>query len=322
MDKLKEQLKELLEKIKNIFKKDGKLSDGNNVDIKDSARKQLILKVFIYIFIIFFAIIILIPFYWMILTSLKTLDEVESIPPSLWLRFRDMMFVNYLNALSAAPYLRYMLNTVIVATISTVGTIFTTIFAAFAFARLNFKGRDIIFMILISTMMIPGEMFVITNYITVSRLGWYSPFNQTFGQALLALTLPFMTSIFYIFFLRQAFKQIPDELYLASKVDGTSDFKYLWKIMVPIAKPTIITITILNAMGTWSAYIWPNLVTKNVEYRLVTNGLRNAYLDLTGRIAYNEQMAAAMIVTFPLFVVFLLLKKYIMRGVSRSGIKG
>jgi len=317
-----DKLKELLEKIKNIFKKDGKLSDGNNVDIKDSARKQLILKVFIYIFIIFFAIIILIPFYWMILTSLKTLDEVESIPPSLWLRFRDMMFVNYLNALSAAPYLRYMLNTVIVATISTVGTIFTTIFAAFAFARLNFKGRDIIFMILISTMMIPGEMFVITNYITVSRLGWYSPFNQTFGQALLALTLPFMTSIFYIFFLRQAFKQIPDELYLASKVDGTSDFKYLWKIMVPIAKPTIITITILNAMGTWSAYIWPNLVTKNVEYRLVTNGLRNAYLDLTGRIAYNEQMAAAMIVTFPLFVVFLLLKKYIMRGVSRSGIKG
>ncbi len=322
MDKFKEQIKEQLDKIKNIFKKDGKLSDGNNVDIKDSARKQLIFKVFIYIFIIFFAIIILIPFYWMILTSLKTLEEVESIPPSLWLRFRDMMFVNYLNALSAAPYLRYMLNTVIVATISTVGTIFTTIFAAFAFARLNFKGRDIIFMILISTMMIPGEMFVITNYITVSRLGWYSPFNQTFGQALLALTLPFMTSIFYIFFLRQAFKQIPDELYLASKVDGTSDFKYLWKIMVPIAKPTIITITILNAMGTWSAYIWPNLVTKNVEYRLVTNGLRNAYLDLTGRIAYNEQMAAAMIVTFPLFVVFLLLKKYIMRGVSRSGIKG
>lgn len=318
-----DKLKEMFNKFKKLFIRDKKVLAEGAIDIKDSKRREIIALVLIYAFIVFFAIVVLIPFYWMILTSLKTLDQIEAeIPPSLWVSFKDMMFVNYLNALEAAPYLRYMLNTVIVATISTVGTIFTTIFASFAFARLNFKGRDIVFMILISTMMIPGEMFVITNYITVSRLGWYSPFNQTFGQALLALTLPFMTSIFYIFFLRQAFKQIPDELYLASKVDGTSDFKYLWRIMVPIAKPTIITITILNAMGTWSAYIWPNLVTKEVEYRLVTNGLRNAYLDLTGRIAFNEQMAAAMIVTFPLLVVFLLLKKYIMRGVSRSGIKG
>ena len=322
MDKLKEMIDKMIEKVKNLFKKEEVTSQDDKIDIKDSKRRAIISKIMVYSFIIFFAVLVLIPFYWMILTSLKTLEEVEADPPTLWLSLKDMMFVNYLNALNAAPYLRYMLNTVIVATISTVGTIFTTIFASFAFARLNFKGRDIVFLILISTMMIPGEMFVITNYITVSRLGWYSPFSQTFGQALLALTLPFMTSIFYIFFLRQAFKQIPDELYLASKVDGTSDFKYLWRIMVPIAKPTIITITILNAMGTWSAYIWPNLVTKEVEFRLVTNGLRNAYLDLTGRIAYNEQMAAAMIVTFPLFVVFLLLKKYIMRGVSRSGIKG
>ncbi|MCK5387694.1 MAG: carbohydrate ABC transporter permease [Candidatus Izimaplasma sp.] len=322
MENFKETLKNMIEKIKEVFKRKETTYSEETIDIKDSKRKAIIYKVVVYSFIIFFAILVLIPFYWMILTSLKTLEQVEEVPPTLWIAFKDMMFVNYLNALNAAPYLRYMLNTVIVATISTVGTIFTTIFAAFAFARLNFRGRDIVFMVLISTMMIPGEMFVITNYITVSRLGWYSPFNQTFGQALLALTLPFMTSIFYIFFLRQAFKQIPDELYLASKVDGTSDFKYLWRIMVPIAKPTIITITILNAMGTWSAYIWPNLVTKEIEYRLVTNGLRNAYLDLTGRIAYNEQMAAAMIVTFPLFVVFLLLKKYIMRGVSRSGIKG
>jgi len=316
------KMKKLKQINRKIFSKKEVMSNEDRIDIKDSRKKEIISKIIVYAFIVFFAIMILIPFYWMLLTSLKTLDKVEEIPPALWLSFKDMMFVNYLNALDAAPYLRYMLNTVIVSIVSTTGTIFTTIFASFAFARLNFKGRDILFMILISTMMIPGEMFVITNYITVSRLGWYSPFNQTFGQAILALTLPFMTSIFYIFFLRQAFKQIPDELYLASKVDGTSDFKYLWRIMVPIAKPTIITITILNAMGTWSAYIWPNLVTKEVEYRLVTNGLRNAYLDLTGRIAYNEQMAAAMIVTFPLFVVFLLLKKYIMRGVSRSGIKG
>ena len=305
-----------MEKLKKIRIKEDK------IDVKDSKRREIINKILLYMFIVFFAIMVLIPFYWMILTSLKTLNQVEADPPTLWIAIKDMMFINYLNALEAAPYLRYMLNTVVVAAISTCGTIFTTIFAAFAFSRLNFKGRDVVFMVLISTMMIPGEMFVITNYITVSRLGWYDPFSQTFGQALLALTMPFMTSIFYIFFLRQAFKQIPDELYLASKVDGTSDFKYLWRIMVPIAKPTIITITILNAMGTWSAYIWPNLVTKEIEYRLVTNGLRNAYLDLTGRVAYNEQMAAAMIVTFPLLVVFLLLKKYIMRGVSRSGIKG
>jgi multiple sugar transport system permease protein len=173
-------------------------------------------------------------------------------------------------------------------------------------------------------MMIPGEMFVITNYLTVTRLGWYSPLaaNQTLLDVFLALTMPFMTSVFYIFFLRQTFKQIPDELYLAAKVDGTKDWKYLWKIMVPIASPTILTITILNAMGTWSAYIWPKLVTTRVEYRLVTNGLREAYSTIGGRVNYNEQMAAALIVTTPLFIAFLFLRKYIMRGVSRSGIKG
>jgi multiple sugar transport system permease protein len=217
-----------------------------------------------------------------------------------------------------------MINTLTVAAISTVGTLFTTIFAAFAFSRLNFKGRDLLFVILISTMMIPGEIFVITNYSTVARLGWLGANNvpQIYSQALLAMTLPFMTSVFYIFFLRQSFKRIPDELYFAAKVDGTSDFKYLWRIMVPIAKPTIITITILNAMGTWNAYIWPNLVTDNANFRLVTDGLRNAYSELGGRTIFNEQMAAALIITLPLLVVFLLLKKYIMRRVSRSGIKG
>lgn len=292
------------------------------LNVKEKKRKEYIRIGLVYLFLIGFAILILIPFYWMILTSLKSMDEVLKNPPTVVLGFKDMVFKNYSNALDAAPYLRYMLNTVIVATISTIGTIFTTIFASFAFARLNFKGRDTLFLVLLSSMMIPGEMFVITNYITVSDLGWYNPFDQTYGEALMALSFPFMTSIFYIFFLRQAFRQIPDELYLAAKVDGTSDFKYLWRIMVPIAKPTIITITILNAMGTWSAYIWPNLVTKKDEFRLVTNGLRNAYEVIGGMTAYNEQMAAAMIVTFPLLVVFLTLKKYIMRGVSRSGIKG
>ncbi len=284
--------------------------------------KALVRTIAVYTFLILFAVFVFIPFYWMILTSLKTLEEIETaIKPSLFIRIKDMAFVNYYNAIQAAPYIRYMSNTLLIAFISTVGTIVTTITAAFAFARLNFRGRDTLFMALIATMMIPGEMFVITNFLTVKEFGWTSYTSQTYPQAVAALSFPFMTSVFYIFFLRQTFKTIPDELYLAAKVDGTSDFKYLRRIMVPIASPTIITITILNAMGTWSAYIWPNLVTNKDEYRLVTNGLRNAYTQNQG-IAYNEAMAAAMIVTLPLLIVFLLLKKYIMRGVSRAGTKG
>ena len=296
----------------------------NNIDTKGSKRKQILVKIGLYAFLIGFATIVIIPFYWMVLTSLKSFDLIYTeTQPSLIIPIKDMVFRNYLSALDAAPYFTYMRNTLIVAFFATTGTLVTTITASFAFARLNFKGRDILFAVLIATMMIPGEMFVITNYITVSRLGWYSPLgDQSFTQAFLALTTPFMTSVFYIFFLRQAFKQIPDELYLAAKVDGTSDFKYLMRIMVPIASPTIITITILNAMGTWSAYIWPTLVTSKDEFRLVTNGLRNAYTDFSGQTAFNEQMAAAMIVTIPLLITFLFLRKYIMRGVSRAGIKG
>lgn len=297
----------------------------NNIKIdKVSKRNKLIAKISVYIFLVFFAVIILIPFYWMVLTAVKNMQDLTVTPPILFLPFDRWKLDNFQRALDAAPYFIFMRNTVIVSALSTIGTIFTTIFAAFAFSRLNFKGRDTLFMILLSSMMIPGEMFVITNFITVSDLGWLGSNNvsQTYGDALKALSLPFMTSIFYIFFLRQTFRQIPNELYYAAKVDGTSDFKYLWRIMVPIAKPTIITIIILNAMGTWNAYIWPNLVTDNENFRLVTNGLRTAYNQLSGMVIYNEQMAAALIVTFPLLVVFFLLKKYIMRGVSRSGIKG
>ena len=290
-----------------------------------------------YLFLIIFAIIIIIPFYFMLITSLKDLDRIyEEVPPSMWVRFKDMLFVNYKNSLANFEYFLYMRNTVTVAIFATIGTVFTTITASFAFARLNFRGKNILFMALIMTMMIPGEMFVITNYLTVSDLGLLGKDGALFSflqlegggqsaiQANIALIVPFMTSVFYIFFLRQTFKQIPDELYLAAKVDGTSDLKYLRRIMVPIAAPTIITITILNMMGTWSAFVWPNLVADNEKYRLITNGLRKAF-SVTGageRPAFNEQMAAAMLVTLPLLIVFFLLKKYIMRGVSRSGIKG
>ncbi len=291
---------------------------GNEKQIK---RKIFIRLAIVYALIVFFAIFIIIPFYWMMITAMKTLAQVEAAPPILWLNPADWQWVNFSGALDQAPFLRFTLNTVVVAIIATIGTVITTVLTAFAFARLNFKGRDLLFMVFIATMMLPGEIFVITNYITVSRIGWVS-LDQTYFDAILAMTIPFMTSIFYIFFLRQAFKTIPDELYYAAKVDGKSDWQYLWRVMVPIAIPTITTITILNAMNTWNAYIWPQLVTMEEDYRLVSNGLRNAFDDTAGRIMYHEQMAASIIVTVPLIIAFLLLKKYIMRGVSRSGIKG
>ncbi len=288
---------------------------------KQVKRRQRIRLASVYALIILFAIFIIIPFYWMVITAFKTMPQVETAPPILWLNPADWQWINFSLALEQAPFLRYTLNTVVVAVIATTGTVITTILTAFAFARLNFKGRDALFMVFIATMMIPGEIFVITNYITVSRFGWVT-LDQTYFDAVLAMTMPFMTSIFFIFFLRQAFKTIPDELYYAAKVDGKTDWQYLWQIMVPVAIPTITTITILNAMNTWNAYIWPRLVSMDDEFQLVSNGLRDAFDDQAGRIIYNEQMAAAIIVTVPLIIAFLLLKKYIMRGVSRSGIKG
>ncbi len=288
---------------------------------KQVKRRQRIRLASVYALITLFAIFIIIPFYWMVITAFKTMPQVETAPPILWLNPAEWQWINFSLALEQAPFLRYTLNTVVVAVIATIGTVITTILTAFAFARLNFKGRDALFMVFIATMMIPGEIFVITNYITVSRFGWVT-LDQTYFDAVLAMTMPFMTSIFFIFFLRQAFKTIPDELYYAAKVDGKTDWQYLWQIMVPVAIPTITTITILNAMNTWNAYIWPRLVSMDEEYQLVSNGLRDAFDDQAGRIMYNEQMAAAIIVTVPLIIAFLLLKKYIMRGVSRSGIKG
>jgi len=189
-----------------------------------------------------------------------------------------------------------------------------TVLSAFAFARLEFKGKETLFGLLLSTMMIPGELFTITNYLTVKNFGWIDTFE--------ALIVPFLVSVFYIYLLRQNFMQIPNELYLAAKVDGCKDIKYLWKVMIPLALPTLISITILKMMGAWNSYVWPNLVTKTDAHRLITNGLRNAFSDSTGDVNYPVQMAAVVIVSAPLFMVFLFLRKYIMAGVSRSGIKG
>lgn len=217
---------------------------------------------------------------------------------------------------------KYMMNTLIVGITSTILGTFLSIIGAFALSRLKFKGRDIVFTIMMATMMIPGEMMVISNYITVSRAGWTKNSVAFTGSPFFAMVVPFLVTVFHIYLLRQNFRQIPDELYYAAKVDGCSDFKYLWRVMVPLAKSSIITITILKVMGAWNAYIWPNLVGGSEQYALITVWLRSTFTDSTGRIAVEQQMAATVIVLIPLLLVFIFLRKYIMRGVSRGGTKG
>ena len=291
---------------------------------------KIIWTILVYIFLVFMAFIILFPFYWMIITSLKSTTEIRQEVQTFFPT--HVLWSNYIKVFDSFDFLTYVGNTLIVGTLSTLGTLITTIFAAFAFARLNFKGKDLIFSIFLGTMMIPGEMMVITNYITVSRLPWYE-----FGVGVVdgwlkykdsvfaAMIIPFWISVFYIYLLRQNFKQIPIELYLAAKVDGKSDWQYLWKVMVPLAMPTLISIFILKLMGAWNSYVWPNLVTTNNEsWRLVTNALRSmSIIDAsTGEANYGIQMAATILVTVPLLLLFVFFRKYIMRGVGRAGIKG
>ncbi|MBR6503227.1 MAG: carbohydrate ABC transporter permease [Clostridia bacterium] len=263
-----------------------------------------------YAFLFIMALIVLFPFYWMIISSLKTLPEYRQAIPTFWPK--QIIWGNYAEAFSAASLAELFTNTVIVGVASTLLSLVITVLSAFAFARLEFKGREAVFGAMLATMMIPGELFTITNYITVTNLKWTDTFQ--------ALIVPFLVSTFYIYLLRQNFMQIPNELYLAAKVDGTSDIKYLWRVMIPLALPTLISITILKMMGAWNTYIWPNLVAKNLP--LITNGLRNAFTDTSGQANYPVQMAAVALVSAPLFLVFLFLRKYIMQGVSRSGIKG
>ena len=291
-----------------------------SIDKLEKAQKvmKVISMVLIYAFLVFMALIVLLPFYWMLITSLKTTEEVRATTQTFWPQV--VMWSNYSNALkkSTFDFPTYLMNTLIVGIASTIGTLVTTIFAAFAFARLNFKGKDTLFAILLATMMIPGEMMVITNYITVANFGWL---DGTRMGAYLAMIIPFWVSVLYIYLLRQNFKQIPNELYLAAKVDGKSDWTYLWKVMVPLASPTLISIFILKLMGSWNSYVWPNLVADKEEYRLITNGLRSAF-SVDGTPQYGLQMAATVVVTVPLLLLFIFFRKYIMKGVGRAGIKG
>ena len=273
---------------------------------------KVLVKFMVYAFLIVMAVIVLFPFYWMIISSLKTLDEYRLSQPTFFPQV--IMFSNYAEAFTTASLGRLFINTMIVGVASTLLSLVITVLSAFAFARLEFKGKELLFSGLLATMMIPGELFTITNFVTVTEFGWRNTYT--------VLIVPFLVSVFYIFLLRQNFMQIPNELYLAAKVDGTTDLKYLWKVMVPLSLPTLISITILKMMGAWNSYMWPKLVANDAAHSMITNGLRNAFTDTTGDVNYPVQMAAVAIVSAPLFLVFIFLRKYIMAGVSRSGIKG
>ena len=273
---------------------------------------KVCVKAFTYAFLMVMALIVLFPFYWMIISSLKSLDEYRFNIPTFWPKV--MVLGNYAEAFTEASLGTLFLNTAYVGIVSTILSLVITVLSAFAFARLDFKGKDAMFGALLATMMIPGELFTITNYATVNNFGWMNTFT--------VLIVPFLVSVFYIYLLRQNFMQIPHELYLAAKVDGCGDLKYLWKVMIPLALPTLISITILKMMGAWNSYVWPRLVANDEKHRLITNGLRNAFTATTGDVNDPVQMAAVAIVSAPLFLVFVFLRKYIMKGVSRSGIKG
>jgi multiple sugar transport system permease protein len=289
------------------------LQEKNMRKVSDKQKVvKTLVQILLYTFLGIMALIIVFPFYWMIISSLKSTVEYRLPVPTLFPQ--DIMWSNYVEAFSAANLGRLFLNTVFVGIVSTILSLVITVLSAFAFARLEFKGKNALFGALLATMMIPGELFTITNYVTVTKFGWIDSFT--------VLIVPFLVSVFYIYLLRQNFMQIPNELYLAAKVDGTGDFKYLCKVMIPLSLPTLISITILKMMGAWNSYIWPRLVTTSEDMRLITNGLRDAFTDMSGQANIPVQMAAVAVVSFPLFLVFIFLRKYIMKGVSRSGIKG
>ena len=285
-------------------------------DIEKTSQLQIVKTVFgtffRYLFLLIVAFVVLFPFYWMIISSLKSLPEYKLNVPTFWPQ--EVMWGNYAEAFTAANLGTLFKNTIIVGVVSTILSLVITILTAFVFARLEFKGKNILFAGLLATMMIPGELFTITNYEVVTRFGWMNTYT--------VLIVPFLVSVFYVYLLRQNFMQIPNELYLAAKVDGTSDLKYLWKVMIPLALPTIISITILKMMGAWTSYMWPRLVANDEAHRLITNGLRNAFTAASGETNFPVQMAAVALVSIPLFLVFIFFRKYIMKGVSRSGIKG
>lgn len=279
-----------------------------NAKIKAGAAKTVI-----YTFLVIWALIVLFPFYWMVLTSVKEYGDynAEFIPKFFTLA---PTFQNYVDAFTLVPLGKYFLNTLIFTLATTALMLFITIPSAFAFARLNFKGKNLVFTLFLSLMMIPSELVVITNYMTVTNLDMRNTFT--------GLILPSVASVFYIYLLKENFSQIPDELYYAAKVDGTTDLKYLLKVMIPICKPTIVTITILKIIECWNSYVWPRLVTDDEAYFLVSNGIQSIRETGFGRENIPAMMAAVVAISVPLIVLFLVFRNKIMEGVARGGTKG
>lgn len=280
---------------------------------KSAKTRKTVVRVITYVFLVLWAVIVLFPFYWMILTSVKSYSAYNSeyIPKFFTL---SPTLQNYADAFTAVPLLRYFANTAIFTVLTTAIMLVVITLAAFAFARLEFKGKNIAFVLFLSLMMIPNELVIITNFVTITNLNMRNTFP--------GLILPSVTSVFYIYLLKENFEQIPDNLYYAAKVDGTSDLKYLLKVMVPISKPTLITITILKVIECWNSYVWPRLITDDENYYLVSNGIQEIRENGFGRENIPAMMAAVVVISVPLIILFLIFRNKIMEGVSRGGTKG
>ncbi len=282
--------------------------------IEKSARaKETAVKAVTYLLLTFWAVVVLFPFYWMILTSVKSYSAYNSeYIPKLYTLSPTLQ--NYVDAFTAVPLAGYFANTILFTVATTALMLVVTVLAAYAFARLNFRGKNLAFTIFLSLMMIPNELVIITNYVTITNLDLRNTFT--------GLILPSVTSVFYIYLLKENFEQVPDQLYYAAKVDGTSDLKYLLKVMMPICKPTLVTITILKVIECWNSYVWPRLITDDEAYFLVSNGIQEIRENGFGRENIPAMMAAVVVISVPLIILFLLFHRKIMAGVARGGTKG
>ena len=278
-----------------------------------SARRARVGKALTYLFLAIWALVVLFPFYWMVLSSIKSYGAYNSeYIPQFFTRSPTLR--NYVDAFTTVSLGRYFLNTAIFTVLTTALMLAVTVLAAFAFSRLEFRGKDLVFTLFLALMMIPGELVVITNFQTITNAGLRNSFP--------GLILPSVTSVFYIYLLKENFEQIPDELYRAAKVDGSTDFRYLTRVMIPICRPTIITVTILKVIECWNSYVWPRLITDDARYFLVSNGIQEIRENGFGRENIPAMMAAVVVISVPLIVLFLIFRKKIMAGVSRGGTKG
>lgn len=291
------------------------MSNNESYDVisKRAKTTRIIKNTVIYFFLTLWGLMVLFPFYWMILTSFKGYGSYNAeYTPKLYTL--EPTISNYQSAFTAVPLGGYFINTIIFTVLTTLVMMLVTVFAAFAFARLKFKGKNLVFTLFLSLMMIPNELVIITNFVTITDWGMRNTF--------MGLILPSVTSVFYIYLLKENFEQIPEDLYKAAKVDGTSDLKYLFKVMIPICQPTVVTIIILKVIECWNSYVWPRLITDDASYYLVSNGIQEIRENGFGRENIPAMMAAVVAISVPLIIIFLIFHKKIMAGVSRGGTKG